>query len=237
MSSDKRMSSDTLEEIIALEGYIDGRRLNLAIASQMGIPQVDLKVQALDPSVAKQIPEAIARRYTVFPIAVKDKNITIAVHDPRDIRAVDDVRLATGKRVSVVLSDQADILNLINRFYDHSEEATQAVDEYTADLDQDVKEFGESEDISASPVVRLVNTIITQASKMEASDIHMEPFENDVRIRYRIDGELREIMRVNKVMFNSMAIRIKVIGGMDISERRKPQDGRVETSVDGKPYD
>ena len=237
MSSDKRMSSDTLEEIIALEGYIDGRRLNLAIASQMGIPQVDLKVQALDPSVAKQIPESIARRYTVFPIAVKDKNITIAVHDPRDIRAVDDVRLATGKRVSVVLSDQADILNLINRFYDHSEEATQAVDEYTADLDQDVKEFGESEDISASPVVRLVNTIITQASKMEASDIHMEPFENDVRIRYRIDGELREIMRVNKVMFNSMAIRIKVIGGMDISERRKPQDGRVETSVDGKPYD
>ena len=237
MSFDDRISSDKLEEIIALEGFIDERRLNLAIASQMGIPSVDLKTQTLDTSVAKLIPESIARRHTVFPIAVKDNDITIAVHDPRDIMAIDDVQLATGKRVSVVLSEGADIINLINRFYDHSEEATQAVEEYTADLDQDPEDHGESEDISTSPVVRLVNTMITQASKMRASDIHMEPFEHDVRIRFRVDGELREIMKVNKAMYNSMVIRIKIIGGMDISERRKPQDGRVETAVDDRPLD
>lgn len=237
MSFNNRISGDGLEEIFALEGIVDERKLNLAIANQMGIPLVDLKTQTLDLSVAKQIPESIARRHTVFPIAVKDNDITIAVHDPRDILAIDDVTLATGKRVSAVLSDEADILNLINRFYDHSEEATQAVEEYSADLDQEVKEFAESEDISASPVVRLVNTVIIQASKMKASDIHMEPFENDVRIRYRVDGELREIMRVNKAMHNSMVIRIKIIGGMDISEKRKPQDGRVETTVDGRPLD
>lgn len=237
MSLNEQIKSDQLEEIIALEGFIDGKKLKLAIARQMGIPEVDLKVQPLDRSAAKQIPESIARRYTVFPIAVKEKEITIAVHDPRDIMAVDDVQLATGKRVSVVLSEEEDILSLINRYYDRSDEASQAVEEYTADLDQDVKELGESEDISASPVVRLVNTMISQASKMKASDIHMEPFENDVRIRYRVDGELREIMRVNKVMYNSVVIRVKIIGGMDISERRKPQDGRVETLVDGKAHD
>ena len=237
MSNNDRISGDKLEEIIALEGMVDSGKLNLAIASQMGIPLVDLKTQRLDDSVGGLIPESIARRYTVFPIAVKDNDITIAVHDPRDIMAIDDVQLATGKRVSVVLSEKADIINLINRFYDYSDEASQAVEEYSADLKQEIKEFTESEDVSASPVVRLVNTVIIQASKMRASDIHLEPLEHDVRIRYRVDGELREIMKVNKVMYNSMVIRIKVIGGMDISERRKPQDGRVETTVDGKILD
>lgn len=237
MSFDDRINSGRLEELLALEGLIDEEKLNLAIASQMGIPSVDLKTQRLEESISKQIPESIARRHTVFPVAVKDSDITIAVHDPRNILAIDDVQLATGKRVSVVLSDKADILSLINRFYDFSDEASQAVEEYAADVKQEIKESAERDDVSASPVVRLVNTVIIQASKMRASDIHLEPLERDVRLRYRVDGELREIMRINKSMYSSVVNRIKVIGGMDISEQRKPQDGRVETKVDGKTID
>lgn len=234
----QNINNENLEQVFSLEGLVDDEKLKIAIAKEMGIPFLDLLNLDLNQAVIKHVPEAIARRHNIIPIEVDDHEITIAIHDPRNMYAIDDVQLATGKNVNIVFTNENEIKSLINRFYDNSDEATQAVEDFEASQEfDDVEEIVESDDITASPVVRLVNSIIIQAAKMKSSDIHLEPFEKDVRIRYRIDGELREIMKTNRAMYNSMVIRIKILGGMDISERRKPQDGRVETKVEGKPID
>jgi type IV pilus assembly protein PilB len=158
--------------------------------------------------------------------------------DPLDIIAKDDIRITTGLEIDVVISAQQDIARAINRFYDASEKAERAVEDFKSQAGyEDEEEIEEDSDVTNAPMVRLVNTIISQAVRMKASDIHIEPLEKNVRIRYRIDGELREVMSPTKSTHSALVTRIKIMGKMNISEKRIPQDGRVETMIEGMPID
>lgn len=238
-SSRGRSSSRGLEEVFSLEGLIDDDKLLEALATELDIPLINLKNFDADPIAVKSVPEQVSRRHMIFPVSIDDREITIAISDPRNLLVRDDIRLVTGKSVKYVLAPKGDIERSINRYYTSSEDVEQAIDEFEAmhDEDEDKEEFGDSADVSASPVVRLVNSIFVQAVKMGASDIHIEPFEKTVRVRFRIDGVCREIMSPAKSMHEPLLIRIKILGDMDISEKRKPQDGRVETKIDGKGVD
>lgn len=236
----QRGRSRGLEEVFSLEGLVDDQKLLEALSSEMHIPLINLKTLEIAPEVIKSVPEQIARRHTIIPVNLDARSVTVAISDPRNLLVKDDVKLVTGKQVQYVLAPKDDIEDAINRQYTSSEEVEQAIDEFEAlqeKADNETETFEENADISASPVVRLVNSIFVQAAKMGASDIHIEPFETVVRVRFRIDGVLREIMSPAKSMHEPLAIRIKILGNMDISEKRKPQDGRVETKIDGKAVD
>ena len=140
--------------------------------------------------------------------------------------------------IDVVISAQQDIARAINRYYDSSEKAERAVEDFKSQVGYEEEEAVEEDsDVTNAPMVRLVNTIISQAVRMKASDIHIEPLEKNVRIRYRIDGELREVMSPTKSTHSALVTRIKIMGKMNISEKRIPQDGRVETLIEGMPID
>lgn len=234
-----RSSSRGLEEVFSLEGLIDDDKLLEALATELDIPLVNLKNMEVNEDAVKAVPEQVSRRHMIFPVDISDREVTVAISDPRNLLVRDDIRLVTGKSVKYVLASKADIERSINRHYTASEDVEQAIGEFEAmhDDSEEKEEFGDSADVSASPVVRLVNSIFVQAVKMGASDIHIEPFEKIVRVRFRIDGVLREIMSPAKSMHEPLLIRIKILGDMDISEKRKPQDGRVETKIDGKGVD
>ena len=207
------------------------------LENQYGIPYVDLNTFYIDPKVPKLISEAIAKKHSLIPIKLDKSMLTVAMSDPLDMIAKDDVRIITGLQVEAVISSSLDIQKCIGKYYDVTENAERAVEEYSSGTAEDEGKEVEDADVTNAPMVRLVNSIIAQAVRSKASDIHIEPFENHVRIRFRVDGELREIMKPAKSTHSPIVTRIKILGKMNISEKRIPQDGRVETQVEGVPID
>lgn len=220
------------------EGWITEDQLFKVLEEQYEIPYLDLNNTYIDPKVPKLISESLAKKHSALPVRLEKNILTVAMADPLDIIAKDDMRIITGLEIDVVISPAADILRAINRFYDASERAERAVEEYRiqAGFQEEAVEE-EDADVTNAPMVRLVNTIISQAVRAKASDIHIEPFEKMVRIRHRVDGELREVMTPEKHTHAGIVTRIKIMGKMNISEKRIPQDGRVETTIEGIPID
>lgn len=206
---------------------------------QFGVKYVDINAVRIDPKVPKLITENLAKMHSAIPIILSKGTLTVAMSDPLDMIAKDDIRFATGLEVQVVMTPASDISRAIHRYYDVSDRAEKAAREYSAqssefaDLEQDI----ESETVSNAPMVRLVNSIISQAVRSKASDIHIEPFEDRVRIRFRTDGVLREVMSPPRNTHGAIVTRIKIMGKMNISERRVPQDGRIETTIEGYQID
>jgi len=234
----QKNTHEKLGTILVTAGLITEKQLFSVLESQFGVKYVDLNNTFIDPKVPKLINESIARKHTCLPISLERGSLIVAMEDPLDIIAKDDIRIITGLKVNVVMCNHKDILRAIDHYYDISEIAEKAVEEFSLQgTYTEVAEIEENEDVTNSPMVRLVNTIITQAVKSRASDIHIEPFEKYVRIRYRVDGELREVMSPTKNTHSALITRIKIMGKMDISEKRIPQDGRVETTVGGMPID
>lgn len=234
----QRETGNKLGTVLVEQGWISEGRLFEALEQHFGIPFVDINAIFIDPKVPKLITESLAKRHIIIPIALENNRLKVAMSDPLDMIAKDDVRLITGYELDVVIALQQDILKAISKYYDSSEKAERAVEEFHsqfADLEEDLDE--EDADVTNAPIVRLVNTVITQAVKSKASDIHIEPYERTVRIRYRVDGDLREVMTPSKATHSALVTRIKIMGKMNISEKRIPQDGRVETVIDGFPVD
>ncbi len=236
----QRSSNLKLGEILLNERVVTREQLSAILEYQYTVPFVELRTFPIDPVVPKLISESVARKHIVIPVALRLGKLVVVMADPVDIIARDDLRLITGYDLEVLMSFESDILKEIDRYYDASEAVEEAfeeiIEEHANEEAADV--FGaENEEVARSPVVRLVNTIIRQAIKKRASDIHIEPFETTIRVRFRIDGDLRVEMNPPKASFNAIVTRIKILGGMDISEKRAPQDGRIETDVDGKPVD
>ncbi len=220
-------------------GLVDEIEIYHALEAQFGIPFIDINNINIDPKVPKLITENLARLHIAIPISLNNGVLTVAMNDPLDMIAIDDISFATGMEIKVVIAPTTDILRAIQRFYDQTEKAEKAAREYTSSVDFDFEEEeqGESEAVTNSPMVRLVNTIIQQAIRSKTSDIHIEPFEDRVRIRFRIDGTLIEKMTTPKNTHGGIVTRIKIMGRMNISEKRIPQDGRVETIIDGRQVD
>ncbi len=217
--------------------YISETNLFKVLEVQYGIPFFDLNSTHIDPAVPKLITQKLAEVNLCIPVDFKDGKIKLAMSDPLDVIAIDDIKMSTGFDVVPVISSEPDIKRAIDRYYDSTDKAKEAALEFSSQYYEVEEESEENVEVMNSPMVRLVNTIIKQAVQKKASDIHIEPFDTYVRIRYRIDGSLVEIMTSDKATHSGIVTRVKIMGDMNISERRVPQDGRVETVIDGHPID
>lgn len=231
------------EALVSLK-FVTQDTINDLLCQQLNIDFVDLRKIEIDDSVARMVGEKVVRKYMVVPFALDDRQanvIKVAMEDPMNIMAVDDIGIITGMTVQPYLASHSQIASLIDRLYGKSQAnaiAEQFIKEqggYAEDDDSD--EAKRQENVDNSPVVQLVKNIIEQAARQRASDIHIEPFEYNVRIRYRVDGVLREINTYDRALYSAIIARLKVISGMDISEKRKPQDGRITIVVDRREYD
>ncbi len=218
-------------------GFLQENELNEFVAKQYGVPDIDLDEFDIDPSVIQLIPEDVALKHTVIPVNRAGSTLILAIADPSNIFAIDDIKFLTGYNIEVVVASEEQIKRAVDRHYDK----TSSLDDIMGDFDDsdmelvqddddvDIGELAkESED---APVVKLVNLILTDAIKKVASDIHVEPYEKEFRVRYRIDGVLYEVMRPPMKLRNAITSRIKIMSELDIAERRLPQDGRIKLKL------
>lgn len=213
-----------------------------AIRVQMKIPVANLSRIEISDEAVRTIPENLARKHHVISIGFKEedfiKKLILVVNDPYNIIALDDVKIATGYDVDLMLSTKEEIKNALDKHY-ASQYVQMAADELSrSQKEEDKQELEDATDeVKNAPVVKLVDSIISNAVKARASDIHIEPFENFIKIRTRVDGELQEVLRVDKANLGALTTRIKILANMNIAEKRIPQDGRIITIVDGKQFD
>ncbi len=235
----QKHSHKKIGEILVEQGFVSEKQIIEVLEFQMGIPHVDLEKTHIEPGIPRLISEKLARRNQLIPIKLEEDLLTVAMADPLNIFAIDDIRIATGKRIHPVIASKEDIQNAIGLFYE-KESAERALEEfddtYTTDLFEELDEETLA-NIESAPVVKLLNSIIRQAIKLKASDIHVEPLEKSLRVRFRIDGELQEIMNPQKTSLSAVVTRVKIMGRMNIAEKRVPQDGRVEMEIDGHDID
>jgi type IV pilus assembly protein PilB len=232
-SSDKKLG-----QILIEAGMITEKQLLKVLEYQYHIPFYDLGEIPIENAAAALVSESIVRKHTLIPVKKENNVLTVAMVDPLDFYAIDDVRRASKLEVKPAMATSSDILNAIERYYG-KESAEKAIEELKqtydlADFTGIDDQFGD--EVTNAPVVRLVNSVIHHAIKTNASDIHIEPTDKEMRIRYRIDGELQEAMKTSKGAHQAIVTRIKIMGQMDIAEKRLPQDGRIEVTIDGKMW-
>jgi len=232
-------TGEKLGKVLIKLGYVTESQILEALEFQLGIPHVDLQKYYIDPDVAKLIPEAVAKRHTIIPIKKDEDGILVAMADPLNIFALDDVRIITKQNVKPLIASESSILKAIDRIYG-KEQAEKAVQDFKKEFQSEASNELPSEileEVQNAPAVRFVNSIIEQAIKNRASDIHIEPTEKDLRIRFRIDGQLTEAMRTIKSTHAPVVTRVKIMANMNIAERRLPQDGRFDFTTGGKNID
>jgi type IV pilus assembly protein PilB len=227
------MLGKTLVEL----GMIREADLVAALAKQVGLSFVDLSDVTIDPNAVLLVPEQVARRYRALPISRDDGVLQVAMADPANLFALDDIRTITGMEIKPVVATAADIDAAIRKYsrFDESVEQLSTEAAEAADSLDDLEQVATA--VEEGPIVKMVNLLVTQAIADRASDIHIEPMEKDVRIRYRIDGVLQEVMRSPKNIQAGLISRLKVMADINIAERRIPQDGRVGLTVGGKQVD
>ncbi len=222
----QRAGGGKLEDTLIQTGKISPEMLAQSLAVQLGYPYIDPDESPPDPLAAEMIPEAAARRYTVFPHHLDEEGqLVVLMKDPRNIFAIDDLQILTGKEIQPAVSTEEKIVKLIERYYGTAGDLTELARELAQGSEEEVAEDESALDDNA--VVRLVNQIIREAYLQEASDIHIEPREEHVLVRIRVDGALREYTKLPKSSANAIIARIKIMGRLNIAEKRVPQDGRV----------
>jgi len=209
------------------------------LANQLGLEFVDLATYPVDPAAVRLVSENLARRYLAMPIGWWEGRLLVAMADPSNVFAIDDIRTLTGAEVRQVVVTSEAVQAAINKYYRKDTEAEHVSAEASATVasDEDDRLNRIREVREDAPIVRLVNLLITQAIADRASDIHVEPTGKDVRIRYRIDGVLHDVMRSPRNIQNGIISRLKVMADINIAERRIPQDGRITTTIEGRPVD
>ena len=234
-----KLLGDTLIDL----GYVSQDDMIDVLCRHLNVEYINLASTSIDDKAVHLIDEDNARRLKLIPYMF-DKNranaVWVAMADPMDIMAIDDVGIITGMEVIPVLSKLSDIQSVIDKVFgkQKANAIAEAYKQEQAEYDNDNAQDDERrEDVENSPIVLLVRNIIEQAARQRASDIHIEPFEYNIRVRYRIDGSLIEAMSYDKALYSAMVARIKIISNMDISEKRKPQDGRITIDIDHKEYD
>jgi type IV pilus assembly protein PilB len=230
-------SGRSLGRVLIDSGFVEEGVLVAALATQIGLPFVDLTDYPIDPSAAGLIGENLCKRYGALPIGYEDGKLVVAMSDPANVFAADDIRTITGMEVKPVVATRSDILAAVSRFARMDQSVTDIAAAVAAEEEGQEDLAKVKELVEDAPIVKLVNLLITQAVNDRASDIHIEPAERDVRIRYRIDGVLHEVMRSPKSIQSGVISRLKIMSDINIAERRIPQDGRVGLVVGGKAID
>ncbi len=224
-------------------GFTDEKQIMKALCSQLKLQPVDLSNIRIPEEITKLTEEAVLRKHNLIPFQFHEKNpnvIKVAMSDPLDIRAMDDISIITGLQIERYVATPSDIAAAIDRYYGNAE-ALRVAEQYTREREEQNKaknvEAVDESNVQQAPIVKLLGQIIEQAVHKRASDIHIEPMENQVRIRFRVDGVLHEAMRHDISLHAALIARIKIVSGLDISEKRRPQDGRATSIVDRQEYD
>lgn len=238
--SEHRKAGKKLGEYLVENSIVSEENLAMALSQQLGLEMVDLQNVVVEKSILEMVSIDVLKKNVVFPYAFREDNLNVlklAMADPLDYNAQDDINLITNYQVEPVVATSRSIQMAIDKFYGQ-QEMTSALEAYAKEKNLDSSgEEGEDESVTNSPIVTLVKEMIEKAARQRASDIHLEPMETYIRLRYRIDGALYERMKYSTSILSSVIARIKIIGGMDISEKRKPQDGRITQMVDRVEYD
>lgn len=232
-----------LGEMLVSLGYITQEKLNDVLCEHLNIEYVDVRTIEPSEKILSLIDEKLMRKNVLVPFGYDENNagaLKVAMADPMNIVAMDDVNIITGKIVVPYLANGADILAFLDKRFGKQQAqniAEMYKKEQGIDREDTTAEKARKEEVENAPIVMLVNNIMEQAVRERASDIHIEPFEREVRVRFRVDGSLRESITYDKSLLGAIIARIKIMSGMDISEKRKPQDGRLTVTVDKREYD
>ena len=236
---EQRATGMRLGEILIKNGYIADKQLAQALSAQLKLPLVSLARFRPAPEAVRLVPEAVAKRLEVVPMSVRsDNRLAVAVADPLNIFAIDELRVITGMEVEVSVAPISDIRRALEAIYSVQGRIDEAMVEVANEAHEEetrISEEGTRPD--DAPVIKLVNNIIEQAVKEEASDIHIEPFERSTRVRFRVDGMLFDSADFSKNLHPAVISRVKIMANMDITEKRRPQDGRILMKVDGRRID
>ncbi|HSG71505.1 MAG TPA: ATPase, T2SS/T4P/T4SS family, partial [Planctomycetaceae bacterium] len=225
-----------LGEILVEKGFLSEEELADHVSERLSIPKVSLPSMVIDPAVIKRIPVGLARRFTLIPIFALGKTLTLAMADPLNIIAIDEIKYLTRVEVKRAIATRSEIIDAIDHYYSVADSLDHMIGKREHEQLR-VAEAVESESESDNPITQLVNLIISKAVKDRASDIHIEPGEDRLRIRYRISNVMREEAAPPKSMQGELISRIKIAANLDVSEKRLPQDGRILTVVDGASVD
>jgi type IV pilus assembly protein PilB len=207
-----------------------------ALAEQVGLEFVDLNEYQIEPSVTVLLPESLARRYRAIPIGERDGKLLVAMSDPANVYALDDIRAITNRDVQPLVATASDVEQAIQKFSGMGEEVEALASEAASALESEEEADLEAA-VEDAPIVKLVQAILTQAVGSRASDVHIEPTEKDVRVRFRVDGVLHETMHSPKSIQGGLISRLKVMADLNIAERRVPQDGRIGLKISNKALD
>src|SRR5215204_4175349 len=209
-------------------GYVDQYDLARALASRMRLEFIDLSVKDVDPEAASLVDKKLLRKHRMLPLRVEDGRLVVAMRDPTNLYALEDLRMLSGYPVSPVVVAESDLRRVFGALFGAGDEV--------ADLLEEV-ELREDRGPSGAPTVRLVGSILRRAADDGASDIHLEPRDGDLAVRFRVDGVLREVMSVPPVLQGGVVARLKILASLDIAERRLPQDGRFSAKLDDRKMD
>jgi type IV pilus assembly protein PilB len=243
-------SNKQFATVVLDRGIVEEKSLIAAVAKEMNAPPIDVSKIFVEDEVLEVLPQDLATYYGVLPISKLDNMLTIAVSNPFDILKLDDIKIVTGCNVRPVVSTERAIQEAIRRIYNKEGQAiSELMDNIGSGADslaiEEVESAEDAYDLSDpnviegtdSPVVKLVNMMIYQAIREKSSDIHIEPFEKRIRVRYRTDGRLREVLNPPRRMLNAIVSRIKIMSELDIAERRIPQDGKFQLKINGRQVD
>ncbi len=236
---DQKVQGGRLGASLIKLGFLKEEELSAFLSRQYGVPSINLHEFEIDPAVIRLVPAEVAQKYQIIPINRAGSTLIVAMSDPSNIFAIDDIKFMTGYNVEVVVAADASIKLAIDKYYDQSASFDEVMGDLE-DIDLELVDEEDKVDVNAlaqasedAPVVKLVNLILTDAIKRKASDIHIEPYEKSFRVRYRIDGVLYEVMKPPMKLKNAITSRIKIMSEMDIAERRLPQDGRIKIKLPG----
>jgi len=228
-----------LGAILVKEGYVSESELTAFLSKQYSVPSINLAEFEIDSAVVKLLPVEIVQKYQAIPVNRSGSTLIMAMSDPSNIFAIDDIKFMTGYNVEVVVASDTGIKSAIDKYYDQSASLADMMSDFDID---DLEVIADQDDVDVTslekatedaPVVKLVNMILSDAIKRKASDIHIEPYEKLFRVRYRIDGVLYEVMKPPLKLKNAITSRLKIMAELDIAERRLPQDGRIKIKLGG----
>lgn len=234
---DQRTSGDKLGDILVRLGFITAEKMADALSVHLGYPRVDLARQYIAPEVVELVSDAFLKTHEILPLEVENNILTVAMTDPLNIFVIDELQRITGMSIQPMIATAGEIQTALSRAQDIASTARKVFDEY-ADPEQDESPREEEDQhLGDAPGVRLANMILEQAVRENASDIHLEPNEEAMEVRFRVDGILRPVMTVPKRLRSGVQSRIKVMANLDITERRRPQDGRLQLKVGNHDVD
>ena len=237
----------SLGKILIWQGYVSQKDIVIAMSQQLNIPPINLSKYQIDKSLIDLIPERVVKQYLIMPISKIGKMLTIAMVDPLNIFAIDDIKTLTNYQIQPIIASENDIKEAINNYYgatvedisDMLEEAdiSDIMEVQKEEVEEHINVSEVAEESKKAPIVKVVNLILNEAMKRRSSDIHIEPREKILMVRYRVDGNLEDALTLPKKNQNAIIARLKIMSGLDITETRMPQDGRFKISFEGKEID